>query len=221
MVHANANPIRPDANRVAGYTLAIGFNALLLMLLLVPMQGGIPDWARPAHDGPKIIWYTPEPVVVQPPRPVPVEQPKPVVRPPVDRVVPEAPVAPTLDQAPVLVEHGSEVAPPLTAPAEGPVDIAPVAGPVSGIRLEYLHAPPPAYPRPAIRIRAEGTVLLKVLVGIDGRPLDVTIRDSSGHRSLDIAARDQVLREWRFRPATRNGQPVQAIGLVPVNFRLD
>lgn len=220
MVHANANPIHPDANRVAGYTLAIGFNALLLMLLLVPMQG-MPDWTRPADDGPKIVWYTPEPVPVQPPPPVPVEQPKPVVRPPVDRVALQAPAAPAIDPAPVQVEYGSEVAPPVTAPAQGPVDIAPATGPVSGVRLEYLHAPPPAYPRPAIRTRAEGTVLLEVLVGIDGRPLGVRVRDSSGHRVLDAAARDHVLREWRFRPATRDGQPVQAIGLVPVNFRLD
>jgi protein TonB len=121
-------------------------------------------------------------------------------------------LAPAVDPAPVLVENGSEVAPPVTAPVEAPV---------AGVRLEYLHAPAPDYPRAAIRARAEGTVLLEVLVGIDGRPLEVTIRDSSGNRRLDAAARDQVLQAWRFRPAMSNGHAVQAIGLLPVNFRLD
>lgn len=229
MVHSNAiqacaiqtSAIHPQANRVAGYTLAIGFNALLLMLLLVPM-GGAPDWNRPVDDGPGITWYPPDPVpVTPPPLPVPVIQPQPRVPRPVDRTVPVAPVAPAVDPAPVLVENGSEAAPPVTAPVEAPVDMGPPAGPIAGVRLEYLHAPAPDYPRAAIRARAEGTVLLEVLVGIDGRPLEVTIRDSSGNRRLDAAARDQVLQAWRFRPAMRNGQPVQAIGLVPVNFRLD
>jgi protein TonB len=215
MVHSNAiqaRAIHPQANRVAGYTLAIGFNALLLMLLLVPM-GGAPDWNRPADDGPSITWYPPDPVpVTPPPLPVPVVQPQPRAPQPVDRTVPAAPLAPAVDPAPVLVENGSEVAPPVTAPVEAPV---------AGVRLEYLHAPAPDYPRAAIRARAEGTVLLEVLVGIDGRPLEVTIRDSSGNRRLDAAARDQVLQAWRFRPAMRNGHAVQAIGLVPVNFRLD
>lgn len=232
MAHANANPlqsstsqartIHPDTNRVAGYTLAIGFNALLLMLLLVPMQGA-PDWTRPEEPGPAITWYPPDPVpvpVTPAPRPVPVVQPQPRVTSPVDRVVPVAP-APAVEPAAVLVENGSEIAPPVSAPAEGPTDIGPPAGPVAGVRLEYLHAPAPDYPRAAARAGAEGTVLLEVLVGIDGRPLAVTIRDGSGDRRLDAAARDQVLQQWRFRPAMRNGQPVQAIGLVPVSFRLD
>ena len=223
MGHANAIrhwTIHPDANRVAGYTLAIGFNAMLLMLLLVPMQGA-PDWIRPADDAPKITWYPPDPVpvAIKPPI-VPVQPLRPRVQ-PADTVAPAAPVAPTVEPSPVLVESGGELAPPVSAPVAGPVDVAPPGGPVAGVRLEYLDAPAPAYPRAAARAGFEGTVLLEVLVGTDGRPLQVTVRDSSGHRRLDIAARDQVLQRWRFRPAMRNGQAVQAIGLVPVNFRLD
>ena len=68
--------------------------------------------------------------------------------------------------------------------------------------------------------RLTGTVLLQVLVGIDGRPMEVTVMQSSGHRELDEAARAQVLRRWSFQPASRNGQAVQAIGLVPIEFAL-
>ena len=43
---------------------------------------------------------------------------------------------------------------------------------------------------------------------------------SSGHRELDEAARAQVLKRWSFRPATRDGLAIQAIGLVPIQFSL-
>ncbi len=69
-------------------------------------------------------------------------------------------------------------------------------------------------------MRAEGTVLLQVLVDSDGRPLDVQVQSSSGNRSLDEAARKHVLKRWMFRPAMQDGRAVQAIGLVPVAFSL-
>jgi periplasmic protein TonB len=63
-------------------------------------------------------------------------------------------------------------------------------------------------------------VLLQVLVDIDGRPLDVLIQQSSGNRRLDEAARLQVLKRWTFRPAMQNGVAIQAMGLVPVVFKV-
>ena len=62
--------------------------------------------------------------------------------------------------------------------------------------------------------------MLEVLVGLDGQPLAVTVARSSGHRELDEAARAQVLKRWRFQPATRDGLAVQAIGMVPIEFAL-
>ena len=69
-------------------------------------------------------------------------------------------------------------------------------------------------------IGAEGTVLLKILVGTDGTPLEVVVQKGSGNRSLDRAAREHVLAKWRFKPAMSNGQAVQAYGLVPVVFSM-
>ena len=88
------------------------------------------------------------------------------------------------------------------------------------LSLQYAAAPPPAYPTAARRMHLEGTVLLEVLVDTNGRPLRVDVRQGSGHRQLDEAARDQVLARWRFQPAMRDGRAVQAIGLVPVTFTL-
>ncbi len=68
---------------------------------------------------------------------------------------------------------------------------------------------------------AQGTVTLRVLVDVDGSPLEVRVERSSGNRSLDNAARAQVLRQWKFQPATDNGRAVQAYGLVPIDFKLN
>jgi protein TonB len=131
----------------------------------------------------------------------------------------ETPPAP---QAPVLSEQG-ELAPELPDTAAAPTTpaITTPTAPLPGVRLEYAQAPAPAYPRAALRAGIEGTVLLQVLVDVDGRPLQVDVNRSSGDRRLDLAARDQVLRHWRFRPAIRDGRAVQAIGLVPIDFSLD
>jgi protein TonB len=121
----------------------------------------------------------------------------------------------------VLVEEG-EAAPPIDVPPSEEVTyIAPVdTGPLAMERLDYASAPPPPYPPEAARRRLEGTVLLQVLVDVDGRPLEVLVQRSSGHRALDDAARKFVLKRWMFKPAVRDGQPVQAIGLVPVKFSM-
>ena len=90
----------------------------------------------------------------------------------------------------------------------------------AGAQLQALESPPPTYPPEAVRDGASGTVLLEILVGIDGRALEVRVVRSSGHRALDQAARRVVLSRWRFQPAQRNGHAVQAIGRVPIDFVL-
>ena len=63
-------------------------------------------------------------------------------------------------------------------------------------------------------------MLLRVLVDASGRPVEVTVERSSGHRDLDRAAREKVLADWRFHPAQRDGVPVSAYALVPIDFAL-
>jgi protein TonB len=207
----------PDGNRIAGYAAAITVNAALLMLLLVPLR------APPPLDAPDLIqpvrWILRETPPPQPPLPVAVRKPRPQAP---STVAPQRVETPPAPQTPVLSEQG-ELAPdtpdaPLapTTPA-----IATPAATPPGVRLEYARAPAPSYPRAALHAGIEGTVLLQVLVDVDGRPLQVDVNRSSGDRRLDLAAREQVLRHWRFRPAIRDGRAVQAIGLVPINFSLD
>ena len=76
---------------------------------------------------------------------------------------------------------------------------------------------PPIYPAAAKTIRAAGVVRVEVTVSENG---DVaTVDKTSGPQLLQAAARDAV-RKWKFRPFTRDGQPVKATGFVNFNFNL-
>lgn len=87
--------------------------------------------------------------------------------------------------------------------------------------LRILAAPAPAYPLQARRDRLSGVVEIEVLVGVDGKALSVSIVHSSGHRVLDLAAREVVLKRWLFEPARRGGVPAQALTRVPIEFVLE
>jgi periplasmic protein TonB len=81
-----------------------------------------------------------------------------------------------------------------------------------------LFAPDPEYTDEARRARYQGTVLLWVVVGADGRIHDARIARSLG-MGLDEKAID-VVRTWRFDPARKDGRPVAVQVNVEVNFRL-
>src|SRR5690606_30607101 len=210
---------RLDHGRIVAGAGAIALNVAALLLLLVP--AGMPDLAAPTDRGMVVVPIVERIVPPTPPVPVPVTRPVTAVAPATPApVIPDI-VQPVVEQ--VVVDQGTlqaeEVAVP--APDAGTGDIAPPAGPIAGMRLEYADAPSPPYPRDALRAGLQGTVMLQVLVDVDGRPLQVDVEHSSGHRVLDNAARRYVLQHWTFRPAMRDGRPVQAIGLVPIAYSLD
>jgi len=86
-------------------------------------------------------------------------------------------------------------------------------------KMKPIETRPPIYPPRCLRLGIEGTVRVRVLVGEDGRPQEVTIGKSSGESALDESAMDAV-RRWRFEPAKRDGVPVRAWAIIPVEFKL-
>lgn len=58
----------------------------------------------------------------------------------------------------------------------------------------------PEYPQSFIRRGWQGTVVLRVLVGIEGRVEEIRVEESSGYELLDRNALTAV-RGWRFQPA--------------------
>ncbi|HEU5048246.1 MAG TPA: energy transducer TonB [Rickettsiales bacterium] len=84
----------------------------------------------------------------------------------------------------------------------------------------YLQNPPPEYPLSAKRRGVQGQVMLDVAVTKEGSAHSVNVAHTSGSSLLDEAARDAV-RNWRFIPAKRGNEAVDARVMVPVQFKLD
>lgn len=91
--------------------------------------------------------------------------------------------------------------------------------PVELQTVDYLERVEPRYPPMAKRARAQGTVFLRVIIGIDGKPREVQVERSSGHEVLDAAARSAVLK-WLFRPHRENGIARAASVIVPIEFSI-
>jgi periplasmic protein TonB len=106
--------------------------------------------------------------------------------------------------------HGPGVGP-------GPSGIYP-AGRMGVTLPEAIYSPEPSFSEEARKAKAQGVVLLLLVVGKDGHPYNIRLGQSLG-MGLDEKAIEAVSR-WRFRPATLNGQPVATQIAVQVDFHL-
>jgi len=207
-----------DANRKLAYT-----NSICLMFLVIGLIGlKMPQpYVRPLPEVVDIV-----PVIFTPPdQPPPQQTDLPEEQPEeTQEVTLDAPVVAT-----VVAADPSAVS--FAVPVSGPVILAPA---------RFAVAPPPPtkrvssgptrfvptgkevgsfpfmreYPRAALIQKLEGNVLLYVIVGEDGVPTSVTIKESSGFPILDRAALDWVRNKWRWGPG-----PVRHY-LVPSEFNL-
>ena len=101
---------------------------------------------------------------------------------------------------------------------------APAAPPAPAIvqpssDASHLNNPKPVYPAVSKRLGEQGKIVLRVLIGTDGTPQKIEVKQSSGFERLDRQAVDTVTR-WRFVPGTRNGVPEAMWYLQPINFVL-
>ena len=108
---------------------------------------------------------------------------------------------------------------PSTGPGvgDGPPGIYP-AGKLGVTVPQVIFNPEPSFSDEARKAKAQGIVMLLLVVGKDGRTYDIRVGQSLG-MGLDEKAIEAVNR-WRFRPATLNGQPVATQIAVQVDFHL-
>lgn len=151
--------------------------------------------------------------------------------------IPEVPVPATV-KAPIVViadpmppEPWPEIRPgepivldpgPIATPGKTAEPPARPMGPSRGARFDPRHASDaqPPYPAAARRLGEEGSVVVHVTIGRDGRVTAASIAASSGSPRLDAAALEQALKRWRFTPALADGAPVEAARDITVRFRL-
>ena len=81
-----------------------------------------------------------------------------------------------------------------------------------------LHKVEPSYAPEAREALLEGTVVLQIEIWEDGRMHNPRVLSGLG-MGLDERAIEAV-RQWRFAPGTKNGEPVRVTAQVEVSFRL-
>ena len=174
----------------------------------------------------------PEPVVRE--EPMPVErvvrpEPAPEIAPPPQQVAPPVPTPPPPMPEPVAVAAPEPTAITIPVPPAPVVAPQPVAPPVAEtpeitmtaqmLTAVYLRNPKPSYPGVSRRLGEQGTVFLRVFVTAIGDPARVELKTSSGYPRLDQSAQNAVQR-WKFVPAKRGEQAVDAWVVVPIKFSL-
>jgi protein TonB len=95
----------------------------------------------------------------------------------------------------------------------------PVAGQGGYGEPECIYCPRPQFSDEAVKLKYQGTVLLRVIVTADGRAENIQIIRGLG-LGLDEKAVEAV-RTWRFKPALGpNGKPAAVIAVIEISFRL-
>ena len=100
-----------------------------------------------------------------------------------------------------------------------PAKPAPV---VTGAELDSRFASTfqPDYPVGERRLEHQGRVVVRVLVGVDGRVKQVE-KVSAPSSDFFEATERRALQKWRFKPATRDGIPIEVWKTVGVSFVLN
>ncbi len=104
-------------------------------------------------------------------------------------------------------------------PAPTQVAVAPrVVEQAVSTELEVLSKPPVQYTSEARQLRVQGDVVLRVTFLASGQVVVQGVVRGLGH-GLDEEAR-RVAQQIRFRPATRDGQPVDLTTTITITFQL-
>lgn len=199
------------------------------VLLAAPLRRALGELDIPPPPLSVTLVRAPEPLPVAAPKPQALRPTAAPAAPAPARERPQPRPTPVLAMSPEQQPAAASAtvaapAPVATDPAPRPAaPVATAAGPaISAARFDaaYLQNPKPNYPALSRRLGEEGKVLLKVRVGSDGKPLAVDLEKSSDFERLDNAAR-QVVQNWRFVPAKRGDEAIEATVIVPIAFRLD
>jgi len=82
----------------------------------------------------------------------------------------------------------------------------------------FLHKVVPCYPALAKRLEKEGTVLLRVTIDEQGRPLEIVVLKKAGFGFDEEAVK--AVKDSSFVPAKRDGKPLACRALLPIRFVL-
>lgn len=85
-------------------------------------------------------------------------------------------------------------------------------------QANLIHKVQPVYPAAAKAAHVQGTVMLQAVILKDGTIGEITVASSP---SPDLSESSiEAVRQWRYRPVLLNGQPVDVVTYVKVNYTL-
>jgi protein TonB len=106
-------------------------------------------------------------------------------------------------------------------PADPPPTPKPLPDPVRmEARLDPRSELLPDYPPEEQRAEREGNVTIRVFIGPDGR-VKRAEKVAAASEAFWRATERHAIRNWRFKPATLDGSPVESVKVMTVKFVLD
>ncbi len=84
---------------------------------------------------------------------------------------------------------------------------------------KLLHKIDPKYTEDARTAKISGAVLLRVVVGTDGKAHDINVVSTIDPGLSQKAV--EAVQQWDFQPGQKDGQPVNVFAQIEVNFRLE
>jgi protein TonB len=202
--------------------LIVGEIASLEVRTVPAEQAAAPEETPPEPEPPP-----PEIPVAEPPPPVEVpltdlasvlDPPPPDLPPPAFPIAAKPPEPQPPKPPPPKPVQRQTVPVPVAPQAQAPA-VSSVPKVVQSSQLGFLVPPNPLYPAPSRRAGQQGTVMVRVLVDIAGRPSQVSLQTSSGHTALDESALSAV-RAAQFRPYAEAGAAQAVWVIVPIRFVL-
>ncbi len=212
----SAEPSDPAYRLSAGRSIGLGLVVLLHAALIYA------EATAPAHRTVKVAPVLVEArIVAAMPPPTTVTAPPMVAPPPPAQTPPPKAAAPP---RPPVPHHAATKLEPQPPPSPAPIaTVAPPAPPppVQAMpRLDLAHSREPEYPLQSRQLGEQGSVLLQVLVDIDGRVREVKLAQSSGYDRLDQAALREIKSAYRFLPGTVDGTPQPMWYTIKYNWKL-
>jgi len=92
-------------------------------------------------------------------------------------------------------------------------------GPDFDVRPVPIKTPPPEYPSQLRREGITGVVAVKALIDETGSVTECTVVKST-NPGFDEAAME-ALKKWKFKPAQKDGNPVKAKLIIPIQFQVN
>lgn len=99
------------------------------------------------------------------------------------------------------------------SPGSAPVNVDPEVAENNLIRKVQ-----PIYPANAKSNRIQGRVDLEIVISLEGVPLDIRVLSSPDDELTQSAL--EAVRQWRYRPTLLNGNPIEVVTKVTVNYTL-